>query len=96
MARGLAGLCALLLLLPAAGDAADLEAEERKLLAHLPAYAAYRERTGFLLPRPPLRARVTPIGRPAARQRGIPLSVLVHFGAGTSRLMCIVPTQLSV
>lgn len=25
--------------------------EERKLLAHLPAYAAYRERTGFLLPR---------------------------------------------
>ena len=26
--------------------------EERKLLAHLPAYAAYRERTGFLLPRP--------------------------------------------
>ena len=33
MAKELLGLCALLLLLPAAGDAADLEAEKRKLLA---------------------------------------------------------------
>jgi hypothetical protein len=33
MSKGLAGLCALLLLFPAAGGAADLEAEKRKLLA---------------------------------------------------------------
>jgi len=33
MAKGLAGLCALFLLFPAAGDAADVEAEKRELLA---------------------------------------------------------------